>query len=67
MYQGSNEEWKNPYLTKYEIIYDSAQNQFLVNKNGFTKSLIVFHTKEQAEKFLSYPENIKLLQDYCMI
>ena len=28
---------------------------------------IVFHTREQAEEFLSYPENIQLLKDYFMI
>lgn len=30
-------------------------------------SHIVFHTKEQAEEFLSYPENVQLLKDYYMI
>lgn len=28
---------------------------------------ILFHTKEQAEEFLKYPENIQLLKDYFMI
>lgn len=28
---------------------------------------IMFHTKEQAEEFLSYPENVQLLKDYFMI
>ena len=28
---------------------------------------IMFHTKKQAEEFLSYPENIQLLKDYVMI
>lgn len=31
------------------------------------KELIAFHTKEQAEEFLSYEENIQLLKDYFMI
>lgn len=28
---------------------------------------IMFHTKEQAEEFLSYPENVQLLKEYYMI
>ena len=28
---------------------------------------IHFHTKEQAEEFLKYPENIQLLRDYFQI
>ena len=28
---------------------------------------ISFHTKEQAEEFLSYPENVQLLKDYFII
>lgn len=28
---------------------------------------VMFHTKEQAEEFLSYPENVQLLKDYFMI
>ena len=29
--------------------------------------LFAFHTREQAEEFLSYPENIQLLKDFYMI
>lgn len=28
---------------------------------------IMFHTRKQAEEFLSYPENVQLLKDYFMI
>lgn len=37
--------------------------------DGFEHGIyhIAFHTKEQAEEFLSYPENIQLIKDYFMI
>ena len=36
-------------------------------RNDFGVRHILFHTKEQAEEFLSYPENVQLLKDYFMI
>lgn len=32
-----------------------------------TPTPIAFHTKKQAEDFISYPENIQLLKDYFII
>lgn len=64
----TNEDWKNPYLAKYDIIPDTAHSDKLcVRCVGFVKSVIAFHTKEQAEEFLKYPENVQLLKDYFMI
>lgn len=64
----TNEDWKNPYLAKYDIIPDTAHSDKLcVRCVGFVKSVIAFYTKEQAEEFLSKPENIQLLKDYFMI
>lgn len=64
----TNEDWKNPYLAKYDIIPDTAHSDKLcVRCVGFVKSVIAFYTKEQAEEFLSKPENVQLLKDYFMI
>ena len=61
----TNEDWKNPYLAKYDIIPDTAHSDKLcVRCVGFVKSVIAFYTKEQAEEFLSKPENVQLLKDY---
>lgn len=50
------------------IIYDFHTNMFMVNVcSSLWRSHIIFHTKEQAEEFLKYPENIQLLKDYFMI
>lgn len=68
----TNEEWRNSKLIKViisrqelkEIGEDTPFTKLLTQ---FTFSHIAFHTKEQAEEFLSYPENIELLKDYFMI
>lgn len=68
-----NEEDLNPKILKYYIGYyfeDSVNNKKLKFNicTGLTKhSPIRFHTKEQAEEFLSYHENVQLLKDYLMI
>ena len=55
----NNNEWKFTYqYTKTGIDIISTR---------ISKYIIAFHTKEQAEEFLSYPENIQLLKDYFMI
>ena len=64
----SKENWKNPYLAKYDIIPDTAHSDKLcVRCIGFTKSILAFHNIKQAEEFLSYLENVQLLKDYFMI
>ncbi len=37
----------------------------VINKFGYRH--LLFHSKEQAKEFLSYPENIQLLKDFYMI
>lgn len=50
------------------IIYDFNTNMFMINIcSSLWRSHITFHTKEQAEEFLSYSENVQLLKDYFMI
>lgn len=62
----TNEEWENDDLKRI-IDYYADDKNFYINFSSHKKSLIAFHTKEQAEEFLSYPENVQLLKDYFMI
>lgn len=50
------------------IIYDFDTHKFITCVCvDLWRSHISFHTKKQAEEFLSYPENVELLKDYFMI
>lgn len=54
----------------YSISYDILDKKFIVrNYQGiiYGNFIISFHNKNQAEEFLSYPENVQLLKDYFMI
>lgn len=42
-------------------------NKFCVYQTLYTFTPFAFHTREQAEEFLKYPENIQLFKDYFMI
>lgn len=56
----------NEYL--YHITYNTTDKEFEILANCSTQHTpIMFHTKEQAKEFLSYPENIQLLKDYFII
>ena len=52
-------------------IYKTDDNDFIFNAiplyGECFKNNIAFHTIEQANEFISYPENIQLLKDYFMI
>ena len=61
----TDEEWKEHTKTKYTI--DSKDKKLICSYTYHFKSHIAFHTKEQAEEFLSYIENVQLLKDYFMI
>ena len=54
---------KNPL---YTIAID-CMGILCISDDITEQHLIAFHTKEQAEEFLSYLENIQLLKDYFMI
>lgn len=59
---------KTPDNNTICIIYDFYANTFMINVcSSLWRSHIMFHTKEQAEEFLKYSENIQLLKDYFMI
>lgn len=60
----SRKELKTP-IEKYLIIYNGRN--LVVNCYLYGFFHIAFHTKEQAEEFLKYPENVQLLKDYFMI
>lgn len=57
----TNEEWEKAY-----IISCTADKIFTIHATNCIHT-IAFHTKEQAEEFLKYPENVQLLKDYFMI
>lgn len=52
-------------------IYKTDDNDFIFGiaplEGECFKNNIAFHTIEQANEFISYPENIQLLKDYFMI
>lgn len=59
----TNDKYNNTYYISYYL----PDKELIVTDAGLYKSHIAFHTKEQAEEFLKYPENIQLLKDYFMI
>ena len=61
----TNEEWSNDEL-KYSI---SIDNKGIISNISMIhiKEIIAFHTKEQRDKFLSFPENIQLIKDLYMV
>lgn len=61
----TNKEWET--LTPYYIWYNTADKCFMINTSTLAKIHIAFHTREQAEGFLKYPENIQLLKDYFIV
>lgn len=68
----TNEEWKeldgcSEENICYTIHTSFTANLFEIYPAFFNKDIIAFHTKEQAEEFLLYPENVELLKDYFMI
>ena len=60
----SSEEWNN---NEWKFTYQYTKTGIDIISTRISKYIIAFHTKEQAEEFLSYPENIQLLKDYFMI
>lgn len=61
----TNEEWSNDEW-KYSI---SINNKGIINNISMVhiKEIIAFHTEEQRDKFLSFPENIQLIKDLYMV
>lgn len=65
----TNEEWKDTTTTKFTIVlYYTIMSgfEFAIHSTTCVHNM-AFHTREQAEKFLKYPENVQLLKDYSMM
>lgn len=60
----TNEEWDSKKEWFVITCYDFETSEIVLSNK---RSHIAFHTREQAEEFLSHPENIQLLKDYFMI
>lgn len=60
----SNEEWNN---NEWKFTYQYTKTGIDIISTCNSKNIIAFHTKEQADEFLLYSENIELLKDYFMI
>lgn len=56
----------NQYDNSYTIVYNNYYNKFRI-ENTIYRLPINFSSKENAEKFLSNEENIKLLKEYFMM
>ena len=74
----SEEEWKDLEIPKYCISYhptcqdEKYKYQISIDEEGDAewateKKFIAFHTKQQAEEFMSYPENRTLIEQYYMM
>lgn len=65
----TNEEWKDDELDKYTIEWlDEANYPFITcHSSRFRDDFASFHTKQQAQEFLSYPENVELFKNYNMV
>ena len=69
----TEKEWEDDNVAKYAIstciINDKILNIKKVDIYSYNseKYFIAFHTSEQREEFMSYPENVKLVEQYHMI
>lgn len=61
----TKEEWNDDDLPKYVIF--RMKNHYETGLVYKTYDLLAFHTKEQGDRFLSFPENVQLVKDYLMI
>lgn len=62
--QITNEEWESDEW-KYSITVD--RNEIAFCSSTHIKYLIAFHTEEQRDRFLSFPENVQLVKDLYMV
>lgn len=64
----SKEEFFDERTMKFIINLDKLEDRFHIYQGiNMMNTHIAFHSYEQAEEFLSYPENVQLLRDYFMI
>ena len=61
----TDEEWNNSFIKKYGItVYCNIICKIVVVTN---RNILTFHTQEQVDRFLSFPENVQLVKDLFMI
>lgn len=59
-------EWDDKRCTKYGLLVrDGKLDVWQGNSN--IHEIVTFHTREQREEFMSYPENVELVEQYFMI
>lgn len=66
----TNEEWEeriNEGTGFYTIVYSPLYKSFHKRIESCNKQFIAFHTSKQAEEFMAYPENVKLLNQYNLL
>lgn len=61
----TNEEWLDKKIPKFTLV--EWDGEIVEHVSYMRKEFISFHTKEQMEKFMSFPENVQLVKDYYMI
>lgn len=61
----TKEEWDDFDLTKYVITRCGNNSETGVAHSYY--EFLAFHTEEQRDRFLSFPENVQLVKDYLMI
>lgn len=62
----TEEEWKDNNIEKY-CVYSTAGKIHYDGFNTYDCRFVAFHTSEQRKEFMSYPENVKLVEQYYMI
>lgn len=64
----TEEEWQNPN-EKFVIKPYYQKGKFFLEQSTSCnyKHFIAFHTYDQLEEFISYPENVKLVEQYFML
>lgn len=61
----ADKEWENDDW-KYSISVDSKG--IIINTSTVHyRNLLAFHTEEQRDEFISFPENIQLIKDFFMV
>lgn len=61
----NQKEWKNDALMKYTLI--DVDGTIAYNDTTDDYAFVAFHTEQQREEFMSYPENVELVKQYYMI
>lgn len=61
----TKEEWGDFGLAKYVITRCGNDSETGVAHSYY--EFLAFHTEEQRDRFLSFPENVQLVKDYLMI